>query len=110
MDRATPQEDHADEDQPDYITVATVRDFEPPRRMVPADYRYRARSGPLPFDADFVTEFEVEPHPQGAVLRVSQRGFPAGHEADEFFAGCEKGWRDTFAGIRAHLANSIGCA
>jgi hypothetical protein len=70
--------------------------------------RYRAQSGPLPFSAEFVTEFEVEPHPQGAVLRVSQRGFPAGSEADEFFAACEKGWRDTFAGIRAWLANGSG--
>lgn len=97
-----------DEDDPDYVTVATIREFDPPRRMVLADYRYRAQSGPLPFSAEFVTEFEVEPHPQGAVLRVSQRGFPAGSEADEFFAACEKGWRDTFAGIRAWLANGSG--
>ena len=95
------------EDDPDYITVATIRDFDPPRRLVLTDYRYRARTGPLPFDADFVTEFTVAPHPEGAVLRVSQDGFPSGPEADEFYAGCEKGWRDTFAGIRRYLASRV---
>jgi uncharacterized protein YndB with AHSA1/START domain len=92
------------EDEPDYITVATIRDFEPPRRMVLADYRYRARGGPLPFQADFVTEFAVEPHEGGSILRVMQDGFPAGAQADEFYAACGRGWRDTFAGIRRYLA------
>ena len=91
------------EDDPDYITVATIRDFEPPRRMVLSNYLYRAKSGPLPFDADFVTEFAVLPHPTGAILRVTQDGFPLSPEADEFYSGCEKGWRDTFAEIRRHL-------
>jgi len=93
----------ADEDAPDYATVATIRVFEPPRRLVLADYRYRAKGGPLPFRADFVTEFRIEPRPGGASLRVAQDGFPAGREGDEFLAGCERGWRDTFAGIRGHI-------
>ena len=91
------------EDDPDYITVATIREFEPPHRLVLTDYRYRARSGPLPFRAEFVTEFVVRPHPEGAVLRVTQEGFPTSREADDFYAGCQKGWRDTFAGIRRFL-------
>jgi len=94
----------ADEDAPDYTTCATIRAFEPPRRMVLADYRYRAKSGPLPFQADFVTEFRVEPRSGGALLRVTQSGFPCGPEGESFLAGCERGWRDTFAGIRRHLA------
>ncbi|UCF66408.1 MAG: SRPBCC domain-containing protein [Acidobacteriota bacterium] len=94
------------EDDPDYITAATIREFDPPRRLILSDYRYRAKSGPLPFDADFVTEFTISAHAQGTVLRVSQQGFPAGQEADAFYAGCEKGWRDTFAGIREYLAGS----
>jgi uncharacterized protein YndB with AHSA1/START domain len=77
------------EDDPDYLTVATICDFEPPRRMVLTDYRYQAKSGPLPFAARFVTEFVVVPHEQGAVLRVTQDGFPTGREADAFYAGCE---------------------
>lgn len=91
------------EDDPEYVTVATIREFDPPHRMVLTDYRYRAKTGPLPFDADFVTEFAVAPAPPGAVLRVSQDGFPAGPDADDFFAACEQGWRDTFAGIRRLL-------
>ncbi len=89
------------EDEPEYVTVATIRVFEPPRRLVLGDYRYRARSGPLPFRADFTTEFLVTPSPGGALLRVTQAGFPEGPEADAFFAGCQEGWRNTFAGIRA---------
>ncbi len=92
-----------DEDDPDYVSSATIRAFDPPRRLVLGDYRYRAKTGPLPFEADFVTEFLVTPHEDGAMLRVTQDGFPAGPEADDFYAGCEKGWRDTFAGIREYL-------
>ncbi len=95
------------EDDPDYITAATIREFEPPHRMILSDYRYRAKSGPLPFAAKFVTEFVVLPHPEGAVLRVTQDGFPIGPEADEFYAGCEKGWCDTFAGIRRYLTEQV---
>jgi uncharacterized protein YndB with AHSA1/START domain len=93
-----------DEDDPDYITAATIREFEPPHRMLMGEYRYRAKSGPLPFTADFVTEYVVLPHPEGASLRVTQDGFPLGPKADEFYAGCERGWRDTFAGIRSFLS------
>ena len=92
------------EDDPDYVTAATIGAFEPPRRLVLTDYRYRARSGPLPFEAAFVTEFLVTPHAEGAVLRVTQDGFPAGPEADAFYAACGTGWRDTFSGIRRYLA------
>lgn len=94
------------EDDPDYISFATIRDFEPPQRMVLTNYQYHAKSGPLPFEADFVTEFVVSPHPEGASLKVTQNGFPSGPEADDFYAGCEKGWRDTFDGIRRFLAAS----
>src|SRR5262245_13813072 len=92
------------EDDPDYVTAATIREFDPPHRLVLSDYRYRAKSGPLPFRAEFITEFLVLPHPEGAVLRVTQDGFPAGREADQFYAGCQQGWRDTFAGVRNYLA------
>jgi len=94
-----------DEDAPDYVTTATIRDFDPSRRMVLTDYRYLAKTGPLPFTAEFVTEFLVEPEADGTVLRVTQDGFPVGPEADPFYAACEAGWRDTFAGIRRYLAS-----
>lgn len=97
----------ASEDDPDYITVATISVFDPPSRLVLSNYRYRSRTGPLPFKADFVTEFEVLPQGEGAVLRVSQDGFPAGPEGDEFFAACEKGWQDTFSGIRRYLDGTV---
>jgi hypothetical protein len=94
------------EDDPNYISAATIRNFEPPRRMVLTDYQYQARTGPLPFEAEFVTEFLVSPHAEGAILKVTQNGFPAGPEADAFYAACVEGWRNTFAGIRQFLART----
>lgn len=94
-----------DEDDPDYVTVATIREFDPPQRMVLSDYRYYAKDGPLPFEARFVTEFAVSEHAAGATLRVTQDGFPAGSEADEYFAACKNGWRETFEGIRRYLSS-----
>lgn len=96
----------ASEDQPDYLTVARIAHFDPPRRLVLADYRYRSKDGPLPFAAQFVTTFEVEPHTQGARLRMTQDGFPDDAIADGFYAACDAGWRATFAGIRRYLGNA----
>ena len=93
----------ASEDEPDYITVARIKVFDPPRRLVLTDYQYFARSGPLPFQADFTTEFSVEPAGAGSRLRVTQDGFPTDPIADAFYAGCETGWRNTFAGIKRFL-------
>ncbi len=94
------------EDDPDYVTVATIREFQSPHRMVLSNYLYHAKTGPLPFEADFVTEFFVSRHPDGASLRVTQDGFPAGPEGDSFYAGCQKGWKDTFAGIRRYIIDT----
>lgn len=91
------------EDQPDYITVAAIREFEPNRRLVLGDYRYRAKAGPLPFEADFVTEFEVAAHEAGATLKVTQDGFPIDPAADGYYDACATGWKETFAGIHRYL-------
>jgi len=87
------------EDDPDYVTVAAIRVFDAPRRLLLDDYRYYSKDGPLPFDAEFTTEFVVSPHPDGAVLKVAQHGFPSGPEGDEYYADCQKGWEITFQGI-----------
>ena len=92
-----------DEDAPDYLSVARISIFEPPRRMVLVDQRYRARGEPLPFPAQFTIDFTVEEHPEGASLRVVQEGFPHGPAGDDFLSACDQGWRETFAGIRRHL-------
>ena len=91
------------EDEPEYITTATISDFEPPVRMVLTNYHYYSKDGPLPFEVHFITEFLVTAHEAGAVLRVTQDGFPDAPEGDEFYAACQKGWKDTFDGIRKYL-------
>ena len=92
-----------DEDEPDYVTVATISVFDAPNRMLLTRFRYHSRSGPLPFEADFETDFVVEDNDSGSRLTVTQRGFPAGPEADEYYTACQKGWTETFAGIRKFL-------
>ncbi len=97
------------EDDPDYMGAYRIRACEPPKRLVLADGCYYARSGPLPFEADFVIQFTVEPRGpveprgRGCSLRVEQDGFPTDPVADAFYAACETGWKNTFAGIRKYL-------
>lgn len=90
-----------DEDDPDYVTVAVISEFERPSRLVLTDYRYATHDGPLPFEAEFTTTFSVAEGPAGARLRVEQAGFP--EDQPEFYAACAKGWIDTFRGIRRYL-------
>ena len=97
-----------DGDEPDYVSSAVLSVFESPRRLVMSEQRHRAKEGPLPFPADFVTTFTVEPCERGTRLRVEQDGFPPGPEADDFLAACEQGWRETFAGIRRLLREESG--
>jgi uncharacterized protein YndB with AHSA1/START domain len=92
-----------DEDAPDYVGYHVIRVFDPPCRLVLAEGTYHAKSGPLPFEPNFVVEFTVEPRPGGCLLRVVQDGFPVDPVADDFYAACEVGWRNTFEGIRHHL-------
>lgn len=93
-----------DEDAPDYITTATIVELDVPRRLVLGQYRYFARTGPPPFDADFTTEFTVAARDGGSRLTVRQDGFPAGPIADAFYEGCERGWRDTLASLASFVA------
>lgn len=92
-----------DEDDPDYVVAYTITALEPPRRLALAHTAYHAKSGRLPFEAEFTTEFAVEPRPGGCTLRVTQDGFPTDPVADAFYAACETGWHNTFDGIRRHL-------
>ncbi len=47
------------EDDPDYITAAIIKVYDPPQRLVLSDFDYYAKSGPLPFDASLTTEFRI---------------------------------------------------
>ncbi len=90
-------------DDPDYVTAARLAVFDPPRRLRLSDFKYFSKTGPLPFQAEFSTEFTVTQQGAGSVLRVVQQGFPCDPVADEFYAACEKGWHDTFASLQRYL-------
>ena len=88
------------EDEPDYISAATIKVFDPPRRMLLVDPKYFAKGGALPFKPEMTIEFIVEPMPAGSLLKVIQDKFPADSIADEFYAGCVIGWKNTFEAIK----------
>jgi len=91
-------------DDPDYIVFHRISEFRYPESLVLAETRYHTKFEPLPFEMDSDTRFEVEPFANGgSVLRVIQTGFPADPIADDFYAACEKGWHDTFAGMKRFL-------
>ena len=93
-----------DEDEPDFITFNRMRVYDPPSRVVFADFEYYARTGGLPFAGELTAEFTVIPEePSRTKLRVVQDGFPCDPTADAFYAACEVGWRETFGGIRRYL-------
>lgn len=94
----------ADEDDPEYVLAAHILVFEPPKRLFLIDSTYRARSGPLPFEADLSTDFSIEPRGATCRLQVKQEGFPSDSVADEFYSACEIGWRTTLAALREHLS------
>lgn len=93
------------EDDPDYISTATLIEYDPPRRLAMRYGEYYAKTGSLPFEFsdDAVTIFTIEPDGNGSILRVEQTGFPSDPIADEFYAACETGWKNTFQGIRRFL-------
>ena len=92
-----------DEDDPEYIGTAILSEFDPPRRMVMTDFLYYSKFGPLGFEADFSVEFDVQPNDQGSLLTLDHRGIPTIPEADEYYQGCETGWRTCLANLRAFL-------
>lgn len=95
-----------EEDAPDYVSGATLSTFEPPRRLVMSNMKYIAHTGRLPFEADLPTEFTIEPTDSGCRLHVHQTGFPDDPIADEHYHGCEIGWEQTLASLKAFLSKS----
>ncbi|MDH3491997.1 MAG: SRPBCC domain-containing protein [Acidobacteriota bacterium] len=92
-----------DEDSPAYVSAFTMAEYDPPRRILFTDAKYTASGQKLPFEMNMTTEFLFETTAKGSKIKVIQDGFPVDPAADEFYAACEKGWKDTFMGIRRHL-------
>ncbi len=95
----------SEEDSPDYITVATICNFEPPQRMLLIDFQYYAKDHEVPYAAQLSTEFLVEAKDEGSVLTVNQEGFPDDKSGDEFYSACEAGWKTTLASLAAYVDN-----
>lgn len=93
-----------DTEDPDYITSHKMTEFERPKTIVFDEAEYIAKSAPPPFELETVTRFEIESiSDEKCVLKVIQTGFPAESYADEFYAACETGWKDTFNGMKNYI-------
>lgn len=94
-----------DEDDPDYVSTATLAEFDRPRKLTMKYGKYYAKTGALPFEfaEDALTTFTIEATDDGCTLRVEQTGFPDDPIADDFYAACEIGWKNTFEGMRKYL-------
>lgn len=92
-----------DDDTPDFITVAKISTYRPPIQLTLSEYTYFARTGSLPFDADFETRFEIATRGTGSRLTVQQTGFPKSPQADEFYQECVRGWENTLDSLQKWL-------
>ena len=90
----------AAEDAPDYITVSTIKIFDPPRELLFTDFRYLSSGGSLPFEPVLDLCFRLEAADDGTLLTVEQTGFPDDPEADAFYRACVKGWQDTMRKVQ----------
>ena len=92
-----------DENNPEYISTFTIKEIDPPHRLVLGDGRYQAHSGEQPFEMNMTAEFTVDPREEGCTLKVVNDGFPIDESADEFYDACLVGWKNTFDGIRKYF-------
>ena len=90
----------ADEDNPEYITYASISEMERPYKLVLVYEKYFAKEGPLPFDATLDAVFTLEDLGNKTNLTVVQNGFPISMAADAHYQACVKGWDDTFASLK----------
>lgn len=91
------------EDQPDYVVSARIKNFDPPKLLVLGDFEYWTKDRPLEFAHQLSTTFCVEPLGENAQITVTQSGFPDSSSADEYFRGCCQGWKTTLAAIKDYF-------
>lgn len=91
------------ESDPDYVSGARIKSFTAPQRVSLAFEYCRTRKGMLPYAATMSVEFAIQKIPAGALLRVTQSGFPADKAADAYYDSCGKAWRAALQGIGTAL-------
>ncbi len=94
------------EDQPDFITAGTIKEYSPNKRLLLADFDYFSSAGPLPFEAKFEILFTLTGNGTTSNLTVLQTGIPDLAAADEYFEGCLKGWTDTLNSLKKVVEHS----
>jgi uncharacterized protein YndB with AHSA1/START domain len=97
-----------DPDDPDYMTWHRITAYKYPKYIELDEARYVTKFEAPPFELDLKARFEVDRvNDERSVLRVIQTGFPVDPIADEFYSACEKGWRDTFEGVRKYIGSNV---
>jgi len=93
-------------DDPDYITISTIRNFEPLKGFSLEYLTYVAKTGRLPFEAKMIVHFSIVPiNESNATFKIKQTGFPDDQIADNYFEGCNIGWKQVLNNIKEYCEN-----
>ncbi len=92
-----------DEDDPDYISVSTIKHLDPPREILFTDFKYFSRGGKLPFEPQLDLRFRLQEKGRNTVVQVEQTGFPDEEVADDFYRSCIAGWKEVMQAFQETL-------
>lgn len=92
-----------DEDDPDYVSAATIVSFAPPDFMRLENFIYYAKGQPEVISGDLPTEFRLSDNEGKVELRVIQSGFSA--DKQDFMEACKTGWRNVLIAIKELVEN-----
>jgi len=92
------------EDDPDYISAASITRFNPPQFIRLENFIYYVKGQPEENIEDLPAEFRIKEKSAGAVeLEIYQAGFPS--DQPDFMENCRKGWQDVLIALKKLLKN-----
>ena len=97
----------SDIDDPDYRSISTIKEIIEPSKLHLVYGKYSSKFNSLPFEASLEVIFTLEQADDETDIQVIQTGIPIDPIADEFYAGCVKGWRDTLSSFKKTIEEAV---
>lgn len=88
------------ENNPDYVSGATIKAFEAPRRLFLAFEYCRGKAGALTIGNAMTAEFTIQKMGGGCRLRVTHTGIPTDGIGNAYFESAKNGWMAALQGIK----------
>ncbi|QCK14863.1 SRPBCC family protein [Mangrovivirga cuniculi] len=92
-----------DIDNPEYTSVAEIKDFIINESFKLENYKYSADGSMPDFSRGFTVVFKLYDHDNHTLLTVEHHGFPENEKGNEFYNACVKGWNDTLNNIKSYI-------